>query len=86
MIEELKELGLGNYESKALEILLKEKITLRNLSKKSQIPFATIEESFGLIDSARYDASLSESPLKILADSSREVLRYQEQQNGKGKI
>ena len=36
MIEELKQLGLSNYEAKALEVLFKNKENLRDLSKKGQ--------------------------------------------------
>jgi len=42
MIEELKSLGLGHYEAKALEILFKERVSLRELSKKSNIPFGKV--------------------------------------------
>ena len=42
MIEELKLLGLSNYESKALELLMKEKVYLKNLSKKASIPFGKV--------------------------------------------
>ncbi|MDD5133633.1 MAG: helix-turn-helix domain-containing protein [Candidatus Nanoarchaeia archaeon] len=42
MIQELQTLGLSYYESKALEILLKEKLSLENLSKKSGIPFGKV--------------------------------------------
>lgn len=42
MIEELKELGLGHYESKVLEILLKERISLRELSRKANVPFGKV--------------------------------------------
>jgi sugar-specific transcriptional regulator TrmB len=42
MQHELKYFGLENYESKALEILLKEKLSLRELSRKAKIPFGKI--------------------------------------------
>ncbi len=42
MINKLKLIGLDHYESKALSILLKEKVTLRELSKKSYIPFGKV--------------------------------------------
>jgi len=42
MIEELKDLGLTHYESKAFRILLKEKLNLSDLSKKSGVPFGKI--------------------------------------------
>lgn len=42
MIEELKAMGLGNYEAKALEVLMTEKLSLRELSKKARVPFGKI--------------------------------------------
>jgi len=42
MIEELKQLGLSNYEAKALEVLFKNKENLRDLSKKAGVPFGKI--------------------------------------------
>lgn len=42
MIEELKSLGLQHYEVKALEVLLKEKLILRELSRKAEIPFGKV--------------------------------------------
>lgn len=42
MIEELKQFGLSYYESKVLEILFKEKLSLRELSKKAEIPFGKV--------------------------------------------
>jgi sugar-specific transcriptional regulator TrmB len=42
MQKELKEIGLSNYESKILEALSREKLNLRELSKKSQVPFGKV--------------------------------------------
>lgn len=42
MIDELKSLGLSHYESKTLEILIKERLSIRELSKKAGIPFGKI--------------------------------------------
>jgi sugar-specific transcriptional regulator TrmB len=42
MIEGLKRLGLNYYESKVLEVLLKEKLSLQELSKKAEIPFGKV--------------------------------------------
>lgn len=42
MIDELKSLGLENYEAKAISILAKEKLSLRELSRKASIPFGKI--------------------------------------------
>jgi len=42
MENELKELGLEHYESKALALLLKEKLNLRQISCKSKIPFGKV--------------------------------------------
>jgi len=42
MEKELRELGLEHYESKALALLLHEKLDLRELSDKSNIPFGKV--------------------------------------------
>lgn len=42
MIEELKHLGLSNYEAKALNTVLKKSKNLRQLSKESGVPFGKI--------------------------------------------
>jgi len=42
MEKEFREFGLSYYESKALNLLLSNKLTLRELSKKSNIPFGKI--------------------------------------------
>jgi len=42
MISELKEIGIGYYEAKILEVLLKEKLDIRELSRKSKVPFGKI--------------------------------------------
>ncbi len=42
MTEELQELGLSYYESKALGILFKKKLSLKQLSKEAEIPFGKI--------------------------------------------
>ncbi len=42
MIERLKFLDLSHYESKALNLLLKEKLSIRELSKKAEIPFGKV--------------------------------------------
>jgi sugar-specific transcriptional regulator TrmB len=42
MIEELQELGLSYYESKALGVLFKKTLSLKQLSKEAEIPFGKI--------------------------------------------
>jgi len=42
MIKELIELGLENYEAKALDVLLKERIDIDGLSRKAGIPFGKV--------------------------------------------
>lgn len=42
MIGEFKYLGFENYEAKALEILLKGKFSVKELSQKANIPFGKI--------------------------------------------
>ena len=42
MMNELKSLGLSYYESKALEIILKERLTVRELCKRAKIPLGKV--------------------------------------------
>ncbi|MCX6748523.1 MAG: hypothetical protein NT076_02875, partial [Candidatus Pacearchaeota archaeon] len=42
MFDELISLGLENYEARALDSLFKERLKLRELSKKSRIPFGKV--------------------------------------------
>ncbi len=42
MEEELQKLGLSLYESRIINVLSKEKVSLRELSKKSNVPFGKI--------------------------------------------
>jgi len=42
MENELIELGLGNYEAKALNLLLSKKLNLRQISDKTNIPFGKV--------------------------------------------
>lgn len=68
MMQELRALGLENYEAKALGFLMKEKLSLRELSKKAQIPFGRV---YSIIK------SLKEKNL-VLETNSRPKLVYVE--------
>jgi sugar-specific transcriptional regulator TrmB len=74
MIEELKQLGLGNYESKALEILLKEKLSLRNLSKKAQIPFGKVYSVVKSLKEKGFVQETNSRPKLIYVENASEVI------------
>ncbi|MFQ5531888.1 MAG: TrmB family transcriptional regulator, partial [Candidatus Nanoarchaeia archaeon] len=74
MKEELQTLGLNNYESKALELLLKEKLNLRELSKKANVPFGKI---YSVIKSLKIKGLVKETntrPKLIYVDNASEVI------------
>lgn len=72
MLNELKHLGLNNYEAKATEILLKERLNLRDLSKKSGIPFGKV---YSVIKSLKEKSLIKET-------NSRPKLVYVENASG----
>ena len=74
MIEELKKLGLENYHAKALDILLKEKLDLRELSKKAEIPFGKI---YTIIKELKKEGLIKETPSrpkKVYVDNASLVI------------
>jgi len=74
MIEELKQLGLGNYESKALSVLTKEKLSLRDLSRKAEIPFGKV---YSIIKSLKEKNLVNETnsrPKLIYIENSSDII------------
>ncbi|MEK6898156.1 MAG: helix-turn-helix domain-containing protein [Nanoarchaeota archaeon] len=74
MIEELKFLGLGYYESKALEILLKQKLSLKELSKKSGIPFGKVYSVVKEIKKKGFVKETDTRPKLIYVENASDVL------------
>jgi sugar-specific transcriptional regulator TrmB len=74
MIEELMGLGLGYYESKALSVLLKEGLNLRELSKKAGIPFGKV---YSIVKSLKEKGLVDETnsrPKLIYVENASEAL------------
>jgi len=74
MINELKQLGLSNYEAKVLEILLKEKIELRELSKKSGIPFGKIYSVVKSLKEKNFVNETNSRPKLVYVENASEVI------------
>ena len=74
MIEELEKLGLSHYESKALEILLKEKLELRELSKKSGVPFGKIYSVIKGLKEKNLVKENNTRPKLIYVDNASEII------------
>jgi HTH-type transcriptional regulator, sugar sensing transcriptional regulator len=74
MIEELKQVGLGNYESKALEVLMKEKLSLRNLSKKAQIPFGKVYSVVKNLKGKGFVKETNSRPKLIYVENASEII------------
>ena len=87
MEQELRELGLENYESKALSVLLSEKANLRQLSDKAKIPFGKI---YSVVKSLKEKGLVKETnsrPKLIYVDNASEVIsRLIEEKNEKERL
>jgi len=74
MIEELKKLGLSHYEGKIVEILIKEKTNLRELSKKAEVPFGKV---YSIVKDLKEKGIVKESvsrPKLVYIDNVSEVI------------
>jgi sugar-specific transcriptional regulator TrmB len=74
MIEDLKRLGLEHYEAKALCVLFKEKVSLRELSKKAEIPFGKV---YSIVKNLKNQGLVLESnsrPKLIYVNNASEVI------------
>lgn len=74
MFEELKSLGLDNYESKALNSLLKEQLNLKELSKKSEIPFGKVYSVVKSLKEKGFVKETNSRPKLIYVENASEVL------------
>ena len=74
MIEELKRLGLNHYESKIFEVLLKEKLNLRELSKKSGVPFGKIYSIVKNLKEKNIVLETNSRPKLIYIDNASEII------------
>lgn len=83
MIEELKLLGLSNYESKALEILMKEKLGLKDLSKKSGIPFGKIYSVVKNLKRKNIVKEINSRPKLVYVENVSEVISMLIKENKK---
>ena len=74
MIEQLKELGLEHYESKALEILLKERLSLRELSKKSKVPFGKVYSVVKSLKEKNLVQETNSRPKLVYVENASEII------------
>jgi len=74
MIEELKSIGLGHYEAKALEALVKEKLSLRELSKKSEIPFGKVYSVVKSLKEKNLVKETNSRPKLVYIENASEVI------------
>ena len=74
MIEQLKQLGLSHYESKVLEILLKEQLPIRELSKKSDVPFGKIYSIIKSLKQRNIVKETNSRPKLVYVENASEVI------------
>lgn len=74
MEKELRELGLSYYESKAFELLLKDKFTMKELSKKSRIPFGKIYSVLKNLKDKNLIKETNSRPKLVYIENASEVL------------
>jgi len=74
MIEELKQLGLSNYESKAVFLLMKEKLNIRELSKKANIPFGKIYSVVKSLKEKGFAKETNSRPKLVYAENASDVI------------
>jgi sugar-specific transcriptional regulator TrmB len=75
MEKEIKELGLDNYESRAFAILLIERLNIRQISKKANIPFGKV---YSVIKSLKKKNLVSETdsrPKLVYVDNPSEKIQ-----------
>lgn len=74
MIEKLQKLGLSYYESRIVEVLLKEKNNLRDLSKKSKVPFGKIYSVIKILKDKGIVSETNSRPKLVYIENSSEVI------------
>jgi len=74
MIDELRKLGLENYEAKALEVLLKEKLSLRNLSRRAGIPFGKVYSVVKELKKNNFIRETNSRPKLVYVENASEII------------
>src|SRR3989344_4658153 len=74
MEKELMSLGLENYESRALALLLSEKLNLRQLSIKAKIPFGKVYSIIKKLKEKDLIKETNSRPKLIYVENSSEVI------------
>ncbi len=74
MIEELKAIGLGNYEAKALEVLINERLSLRELSKKARVPFGKVYSVVKSLKEKNIVKETNSRPKLVYVENASEVI------------
>src|SRR3989344_5177557 len=74
MQEELKQLGLEHYEAKTLQVLLKEKLNLRELSKKAGVPFGKIYSVVKSLKEKEFVKETNSRPKLVYVENASEII------------
>ena len=74
MIEELISLGLEYYEAKALIALLKDKMSLDELSRKSGIPFGKVYSVIKKLKERNIVSETNSRPKLVYIENASEVI------------
>jgi len=74
MRDVLKEIGIGKYESKAIEVLLKEKVSLKELSKKAGIPFGKVYSVIKRLKEKGFVSETNTRPKLIYIENASEIM------------
>ena len=71
---ELQKLGLSYYESRIVEVLLKEKTNLRDLSRKSNVPFGKIYSVVKILKGKGIIEETNSRPKLVYIENASEVI------------
>lgn len=74
MIEEFEYLGLSHYGAKALAVLMKDKFSLRLLSKKAEIPFGKIYSVIKELKARGFVSETNSRPKLVYVENASEVI------------
>jgi len=74
MIEEFKSLGFENYEAKALEVLLKGRLSVKELSKKTNIPFGKIYSIIKKLKERGFVSETNSRPKLVYVENASEII------------
>ncbi|MCX6750483.1 MAG: hypothetical protein NTZ83_03425, partial [Candidatus Pacearchaeota archaeon] len=74
MIEELTAVGLEYYEAKALTVLLKDKMSLNDISKKSGIPFGKVYSVIKKLKERGVVSETNSRPKLVYVENASEVI------------